>query len=98
MHRVAMVQFVLHQSRYIVYRPRMQTFADIINLWDTAEAFGADLGITGLRARQWRNRNSIPPEWWTATVEAAKRRDLGGVSLQLLADLAARRREPEAAA
>ena len=70
---------------------RMKTFADIINLWPTAEELARDLGVTGLVVRAWRNRESIPAEYWTAIAEAARKRKIRGVTLELFAGLAARR-------
>ncbi|WP_172822725.1 carph-isopro domain-containing protein [Paramagnetospirillum marisnigri] len=68
----------------------MKTFADIIALWGTATALAADIGETGLNVRAWRNRNSIPASRWLDVIAAAKRRGIEGVTLDVLARLAAR--------
>jgi hypothetical protein len=72
----------------------MQTYADVIGLWDSAEQFGADLDILGVTARAWRNRNSIPPERWKDVVAAAQRRGFAQVTTDLLAEIAARSQKP----
>jgi hypothetical protein len=75
----------------------MQTFPEIIALWPSAEALGVDVGVSGVVARAWRQRNSIPPEHWLGIVTAAERRgflDTSGrpvVTLELLAHIAAQK-------
>jgi hypothetical protein len=40
--------------------------------WEgNAEAMAADIGELGVTVRQWRNRNSIPPQYWPKIIEAA---------------------------
>ena len=70
----------------------MKTYADIIELWDTAEGFAADVGISGTLARLWKMRNKIPDHAWLAVVSAAERRGFE-VTLQLLAELSVTRRK-----
>ena len=53
----------------------------------------ADIGVAGGTVRQWRNRNSIPPEYWPAIINAAAQR---GHSFDL-SDFLAARLEGEAA-
>ena len=65
----------------------MRTFADVISLWPTAAEFAADLSISPVRARAWKNRNSIPSSMWNKVVESAQRRGFD-VTVALLADLA----------
>lgn len=72
----------------------IKRFADVIDLWPSAAAYGADIGIEAGTARQMRNRDSIPSEHWKATVEAAALRGFAGVTLERLAVLAAERRQP----
>ena len=67
-----------------------RTFADVIELWETAEAFGAEVGVTGLVARTWKRRNNIPARHWTAVVAAARHRGHAQVTLHVLARLAAK--------
>ena len=63
-----------------------QTFTAAIDLWGPA-ALGEDLDVDVERVRKWRQRNSIPGEYWLDMVEAAKRRGYK-VSLQALAAFA----------
>jgi hypothetical protein len=67
----------------------MNTFADVINRWPSAVAFASDLRISGVRARQWRRRNSIPAEKWLDVIAAAEARGLDGITVDRLASIAA---------
>lgn len=62
--------------------------SDVIDRWPTIGEFAADAGCGYEAARQMRRRRSIPPAYWLRIVEASERRGIG-VSLQLLAELAA---------
>jgi len=70
--------------------PLPKTFSELIDLWKSLADFAADHGVTLARARMWRRRNSIPAGWWTTTVAAAQKRDIPGITADLMADLAAR--------
>lgn len=67
----------------------ISTYADIIGLWPSAEALADDIGESGVTVRAWRNRGSIPSSRWLDIVAAAERRGLRGVSLEVLASVAA---------
>jgi hypothetical protein len=69
----------------------MPTFADIIDLWPRPSpvTLAADLGELPATVRQWRNRSVLPDRTWKACVEAAARRGLEGVTLDVLATIAA---------
>ena len=67
----------------------MPTFASIINLWETPAQLAEDLGEEVGTVRQWRNRDSLPDRVWKKTVEAAQARGLEGVTLEVLAEIAA---------
>jgi hypothetical protein len=71
----------------------METFPEIIALWPSAEALGADIGEPGLNVRAWKRRKAIPPEHWVALVAAADRRGIDGVTYERLAHIASRRAE-----
>ena len=58
-----------------------ETFKATIDLWGPS-ALGEDLDVDVERVRKWRQRNSIPGEFWLSMVEAAKRR---GFKVTLLA-------------
>lgn len=70
----------------------MPTFADIINLWPKPApvTLGGDLGELPVTVRAWRTRNVLPDRTWKAAVEHARRRGIEGVTLEVLADIAAR--------
>ncbi len=68
----------------------MQTFTDVINRWEKPSDLAEDLGEEVGTVRQWRNRDTLPDRVWKATVEAAERREFRGVTLEVLAEIAAR--------
>lgn len=67
----------------------MQTFASIINRWETPAQLAEDIGEEVGTVRQWRNRDTLPDRVWKKTVEAAQTRGFEGVTLEVLADIAA---------
>ena len=80
----------------------METFSSIIGLWPSAEQLAADLNITGqnpgVTVRAWKRRDSIPPEYWNDIVAAAESRGFEGITLELLASIAASNRTKSEAA
>lgn len=53
----------------------MSHLTPIYDAWDgNAEAMAADIGELGVTVRQWRNRNNIPPIYWQAIIDAAKKK------------------------
>jgi hypothetical protein len=70
----------------------MDSYIAIIDQWPSIAAFGRDIGVKDVTARAMRARDSIPPEFWTRLVVAAERRRLAGVTYELLAQIAARRK------
>ena len=62
----------------------METFADIIGLWPTAETLASDIGTV----RAWRNRNSIPSNRWGDVIAAAKVRGYAEVTPDLMVKIA----------
>lgn len=49
----------------------MANIAKIYAAWKSAEDMAADLGEKGVTVRQWKNRESIPPEYWPTIIERA---------------------------
>lgn len=49
-----------------------QTFRDIIELWPSPDALAGELGAKAETVRKWRQRESIPAEWWVPVIEAGK--------------------------
>lgn len=72
-----------------IVRP-VQTFTDIINAWEKPGLLAEDIGEEVGTVRQWRNRDTFPDRVWKAAVAAAARRGIEGVTLELLASIAAR--------
>lgn len=68
----------------------MSTFSAVIDRWPEPApvTLAADIGEEPGTVRQWRNRNVLPDRVWLSVVEAAGRRGIDGVSLELLASLA----------
>lgn len=66
----------------------IQSFADLLKLWPSAGELASDLDVKEVTARAWRRRG-VPSEYWLALVEAAQARSIEGVTLDLLAKLAA---------
>ncbi|MEP2103065.1 MAG: hypothetical protein ABJP02_05030 [Parasphingorhabdus sp.] len=52
----------------------MSHLKPIYAVWNhNAEAMAADIGQSGGTVRQWRNRESIPSDYWPAIIEAARK-------------------------
>lgn len=66
-----------------------QTFREIIGLWPSPDVLAAEIGAKPETVRKWRQRDSIPAEWWVAIIEAAKARG-NELTTDNLASLAAR--------
>lgn len=66
----------------------IQTFADVIGKWPSAVALADDLGVKEVTARAWRARG-IPAEYWTGIVASAEKRGIEGITLEVLASIAA---------
>lgn len=67
----------------------MDSHAEILGLWPSLNDVATDVGARLVAVRKWRARNSIPAEYWLALVQAAERRGISGVTLMLLARIAA---------
>jgi len=74
------------------------TNADIIALWPHIRSLAEDLGVKEASVRKWKDRDSIPAEYWLPLVAAAERRGIPGVTLELLAQIAAHKSTPSEAA
>lgn len=68
-------------------------FSDIIALWPAPGALADDIGVSEHRVRKWRERDSIPGEWFAAVASAARSRGIGGVTAETMASVAQRRRQ-----
>jgi hypothetical protein len=70
----------------------MNSFIDVIDRWPSLQALAHDLDVGYSTAQAMRYRNSISSVYWQNLVEAAARRKIKGISLELLAKLRAERR------
>ena len=66
------------------------SFRDIIGLWPSPDALAAELGAKAETVRKWRQRDSIPAEWWMPLIDVARARSVD-LSAAEMATLAARR-------
>lgn len=65
---------------------------ELIDKWPKPKVatFARDIGVTVEHAAAMKRRNSIPAAHWRAVISAAETRAIETVSLDLLADLAAK--------
>jgi hypothetical protein len=56
-----------------VSRFGMKSFRDIISLFGSPDKLAKEIGVGIHGARNWRVRDSIPPEYWLDIIRAAKR-------------------------
>lgn len=68
------------------------SFRGVIDLWGSPDALAIDLGANVEAVRKWRQRDSIPADWWLPLVKLARKRRKK-ISVELLAALAAADRE-----
>lgn len=71
----------------------MCSFVEALALWPSLATLASDLGLPYGVVKQWRLRNSIPSAHWRALVAAAQARGIGGVNIDTLAAIAAKRAE-----
>lgn len=69
---------------------QMQTVAHIIQAFGGPTSFARAIGTTQQNATNMKDRGSIPPGFWKAIVDEANRRNIEGLTLEALADLAAK--------
>jgi hypothetical protein len=56
----------------------------IIDAWPSRADLAADMGVSYDTVKKWHQRNSIPSHWWTRLVRHAIKRDIAGVSFEVL--------------
>ncbi len=66
---------------------RYQTHQDIIKAWPSITAMASDLGVRYDTVQKWHVRNSIPNEHWRRVIREAIKRDIDGVSYEVLDEL-----------
>jgi hypothetical protein len=76
----------------------LDTFQAVIEAFGGPTKYADAIGIPGFHAQSMKTRGSIPPAYWVDTVSAARERNVEGVTLEKLAELAKEKRpQPEAA-
>lgn len=70
----------------------IRTFQDVIEAFGGPSKYAEALRIPGFHAQSMKTRDSIPPAYWSDTVSAAQHREIGGVTLEKLANLAKEKR------
>jgi hypothetical protein len=68
------------------------SFSGVIEAFGGPSKYAEAIGIPGFHAQSMKNRDSIPPAYWSDTVTAASERDISGVTLKRLADIAKAKR------
>ena len=69
----------------------MDSFTALIERWPTITTFAKDIGVVPQQGYNMSRRNSIPADYWTATIIAAGERGIDGVDWEMLAGLRAKR-------
>lgn len=67
----------------------MDTFTSIIDRWPSLQDYADDIGVQYVTAQLMRHRNSIASKHWKAVVGGAEKRQIEGVTLEALAEIAA---------
>jgi hypothetical protein len=65
-----------------------EAFARIIDLFGRPEDFANAIGIPKSHARIMRGRCSIPLRYWRRAIDAAKERNIDGVTMDVMAEIA----------
>jgi hypothetical protein len=68
---------------------QLTSFRSVIDLWPSREAMAADVGARNWSVIKWFSRDTIPAKWWPAVLSTEKAKT-AGVTVDLLARLAAR--------
>jgi hypothetical protein len=69
----------------------MNSHKEIIELWPTRAEFAREVGVSYQTARQWYARDGIPARHWPEIVNAARKRNFSGVTLETLVAIEAGR-------
>lgn len=70
-------------------RKSIASFTEVIDVFGSCAALGAEIGEKAGTVRQWRSRNRIPPDRWLRVAEAARNRGNRRITVALMARLAA---------
>ncbi len=64
----------------------VNSFRNIIGLWGKPDSLAADIGAKDATVRKWRQRDSIPGEWWYA-ISRTKMAKQNGVTVERMAEI-----------
>lgn len=70
--------------------PAIGSVSELIGLWPSVSVFATDIGVGYEAAKAMKRRETIKSEYFVAVVAAATRRQLAGVTYELLAELHSR--------
>lgn len=70
----------------------VNSFAEVIDAFNGPAAFGRTVGMLPNAAKQAKRRNSLSPQYFAATAQAAQDRGLREITLKRLVELAEVRR------
>lgn len=70
----------------------MDKFEDVIAAFGGPDRYAEAVKIRDFHARTMKQRGSIPPAYWSDTVKAAAERNIEGVTLERLAEMAKAKR------
>lgn len=73
--------------------PTYADFRAVIAAWPSRTAMAADLEQKHWLTEAWHRKNSIPPRWFAPVIRAAIKRDIDGVSQEVLLRLHVKRME-----
>jgi hypothetical protein len=71
----------------------MESFSAVIDAFGGPSSFGRAIGIPDSHARTMKTRDSIPAARWPRVEAEAKARRIRGVTVEQMAELAAKRAE-----
>lgn len=71
----------------------MKTLPDIFNAFGGLKSFAEDTGINHSTVRSMSLRESIDSKHWLKIIKAAEKNDIAGVTLELLANISARKQK-----
>ena len=69
----------------------MHTIGELIERFGGAAKMAPEIGQSAATIRQWAARESIPGRYWQEIVDAARQRNVRGVTFAALAELAKRK-------
>ena len=72
----------------------MTSHIDLIDLWPSIRDFGSDLGVEYNTAKHIRRRGVIPARYWAAAIAGAQRRQIAGVTAEILIYCVAKSKAP----